>query len=85
MTTEETVEQRETRLRAEAQYLPAWCAASWQREPYDPSYFETKDWSFLTPGLAHWFLIAMDYGVVEASDGGFKRGHSWSEGISRQV
>jgi len=40
------------------------------------------DWSFLTPGLAHWFLIAIDEGVVEVtSDGDFMCGSSQSEGI----
>jgi hypothetical protein len=63
------------------QYLPAWCASQALPEPLDPSTFIRPDWSFLTPGLAHWFLTAIDERVVEVSEGAFRRGDSWSEGI----
>jgi hypothetical protein len=75
-------EQLEVRDRVLDQYLPAWCASSSRPQPLDPAAFiGPPDWSFLTPGLAHWFLIAIDKGVVEVSDGDFRRGSSWSEGI----
>jgi hypothetical protein len=76
----ETSEQREVRDRVLRQYLPAWCASP-HPQPLNPEAFIPPDWSFLTPGLAHWFLIAIDEGVVEVSDGAFGRGPSWSEGI----
>jgi hypothetical protein len=81
----EDVSTQQVRDRVLDQYLPAWCAAPYQPEPYDPSAFVSPDWSFLTPGLAHWFLIAMDKGVVEVSEGAFKLGNSWSEGIFEQA
>jgi hypothetical protein len=75
-------EQREVRERVLGQYLPLWCSASSQPRPLDPLAFIAPDWSFLTPGLAHWFLIAIDEGAVEVtSDGDFMRGSSYSEGI----
>jgi hypothetical protein len=74
-------EQLEVRKRTVGRYLPAWCASDSRPEPLDPSAFIGPDWSFLTPGLAHWFLTAIDEGVVEVSNGGFRRGNSWSEGI----
>jgi hypothetical protein len=58
-------EQREVRRRVLADYFPAWCAA---RETRDPSAFD-PDWSFLTPGLARWFLAAIDQHVSEVRDG----------------
>ena len=76
-----TIEQLVVRERVLGEYLPAWCAASWQRQTFDPAAFRPdQDWSFLTPGLAHWFLIAIDEGVVEVSEGTFSRG-AWSTGI----
>lgn len=79
-----TIEQQVVRDRVLREYLPAWCAASWQPQPLDPSAFRPdQDWSFLTPGLAHWFLLAIDEGVVEASEGAFRRG-TWSERIFEQ-
>jgi hypothetical protein len=77
----ETSAQVEVRDRVVKQYLPAWCASAARPEPLDPSAFVSPDWSFLTPGLADWFLRAIDERVVEVSDGGFRRGHHWSEGI----
>ena len=77
-------EQGEVRDRVLGQYLPAWCASPYRPEPMDPSAFKPPDWSFLTPDLAHWFLIAIDERVVEVSDGGFRCGSSWSEGIFEQ-
>ena len=57
--------QRELRHRVLANYLPEWCAAKHGR---DASAF-SPDWSFLTPGLARWFLTAVDEQVVEIRDG----------------
>ena len=63
----EASEQREVRKRVETEYLPAWCMAN--RPPVDPSRFR-PDWSFLTPGLAHWFLEAtVDGDIVQVQDG----------------
>jgi hypothetical protein len=64
--TEETTEQREVRERVQTQYLPAWCAA--QRAPVNSATFE-PDWSFLTHGLAGWFLRAIDERVVAIENG----------------
>jgi hypothetical protein len=50
----------------------------------DPKGFFAQDWSFLTPGLAYWFLVAIDENVVEVNHGDFKLGASWSEGIFEQ-
>ena len=78
----EESEQREIRDRVLRQYLPVWCASPSRPAPLDPSAFDSPDWSFLTPGLAHWFLIAIDERVVDVtSDGDFVRGSSFSEGI----
>jgi hypothetical protein len=68
-------------MRTVAQYLPAWCSSDDRPEPLSPSAFIAPDWSFLTPGLARWFLAAVDERVVEVNDGAFRRGDSWSEGI----
>jgi hypothetical protein len=79
-----TIEQEIVRARVLGEYLPDWCAAPWQPERYDPAFFRPdQDWSFLTPGLAHWFLVAIDEGVVEVSEGDFWRNSS-SEGIFEQ-
>ena len=76
----ETREQRVVRERFVDQYLPDWCAS--RPQPLDPSNFVAPDWSFLTPGLARWFLGAIDEGVVEArSDGEFMLGSSYPDGI----
>jgi hypothetical protein len=72
-------EQREVQERVR-QYLPVWCAS--QPKPLDSSAFIAPDWSFLTSGLARWFLVAIDENVVEVTkDGNFMRGDSYSEGI----
>jgi hypothetical protein len=82
-------EHSEVRDRVLKHYLPAWCASPHRpkNETLEPSLFEhpKDDWSFLTPGLAHWFLIAIDEGVVEVRDGDFYRGASSSEGIFEQA
>jgi hypothetical protein len=76
------VEQREVCDRVLDQYVPAWCASPSRPARLDPLAFDHPDWSFLTPGLAHWFLIAVDQGVVEVtSNGDFIRGSSFSEGL----
>jgi hypothetical protein len=80
----ESLEVREVRDRVVGQYLPAWCASHFRPESLDPSAFKPPDWAFLTLGLAHWFLTAIDEGFVEVSDGGFRCGSSWSEGIFEQ-
>jgi hypothetical protein len=54
-------EQLEVRERTVGQYLLACCASHSRPERLDPS---ALIWSFLTPGLAHWFLTAIDEGVV---------------------
>jgi hypothetical protein len=83
--TTDSSEQIELRDRVVRQYLPAWCASDYRLELMEPALFVTPDWRFLTPGLAHWFLTAIDEGVVEVSDGHFGRGDSWSEGIFEQA
>ena len=75
-----TIEQQVVQDRVLGEYLPAWCASPHRPRRLDPSLI-VPNWSFLTPGLARWFLIAIDEGVVEVSDGGFRCGSSWSEGI----
>ena len=78
--TSDTCEQREVRRRVLDEYLPAWCSSPSRPDPLDPTAFRAQDWLFLTPGLAYWFLVAMENGVkVEGGD--FKLGDSWSEGI----
>jgi len=57
--------QREVRRRVLVDYLPAWCA---MKKTRDASAF-SSDWSFLTSGLAHWFLTAVDEQVVEIQNG----------------
>lgn len=59
-------EQREVHRRVAKEYLPAWCAAN--RRRVDSSSFR-PDWSFLTAGLAEWFLAALDAHVVTIQDG----------------
>jgi hypothetical protein len=83
MTTGDTGEQREVRDRVVRQYHPAWCAAPYHKQPFDPSAF-VDDWDFLTPGLAHWFLLAIDEGVVEVTSHGDisdRRGSAYTDGI----
>ena len=76
----ETAAQRAVRERVVDQYLPDWCAS--RAQPFDPSNFVTPDWSFLTPGIARWFLSAIDEGVVEAtSDGNLWLGGATPDGI----
>lgn len=59
-------EQREIHERIASSYLTLWCAA--HETPPDASTFN-PDWSFLTPGIAHWLLRAIDERVVEIRDG----------------
>ena len=48
--------------------LPKWCAA----RGMDPSAFISPDWSFLTDGVARWFLDAVEREYVKAGErGGF--------------
>jgi hypothetical protein len=80
----DSVEQLEFRRRVIEQYLPAWCASyPPPAGPFDPLNFVVHDdWSFPTPGIARWFLTAIDEGVVEATEhGGFLLGESWPDGI----
>jgi hypothetical protein len=77
-------EQRDVRKRVLHQYLPKWCASPSRPHPLDPKGFFAQDWSFLTPGLAYWFLVAIDENVVDVNHGDFKLGASWSEGIFEQ-
>src|SRR3989442_15567817 len=58
-------EQREVQRRVGTHYFPAWCAVQNTR---DASAFD-PDWSFLTPGLARWFLTAIDEQVADVRDG----------------
>lgn len=58
-------EEREFRRRVVDDYFPAWCAV---RETRDASLFD-PDWSFVPPGLARWFLIAANEGVIDVRDG----------------
>lgn len=62
----ETHEQREVRRRVEDSYFPAWCAA--QAVDVDVAAF-SPDWSFLSPGIAFWFLRAIDDGVLDLRNG----------------
>jgi hypothetical protein len=79
---DESTQQREVRDRVLAQYLSAWCTARSRPAPLNPSAFIAPDWSFLTPGLARWFLAAIDEGVVNVtSDADFEVGGSYCEGI----
>lgn len=59
-------EQAEVRERVLGRYLPGWCAA--QKTAVDASVL-TPDWSFLTDGVARWFLAAIDQDVVAIVDG----------------
>jgi hypothetical protein len=79
----DSVEQLEFRKRVIEQYLPAWCASYPPPEgPYDPLNFVVhNDWSFPTPGIAQWFLTAVDEGIVETAERGFTLGGSWADGI----
>lgn len=65
MTVGDSDAERELRHRVLTEYLPAWCAV---KDGRDASAFN-PDWSFLTPGLARWFLTAIDEQVVEIRDG----------------
>lgn len=78
-------ELRRVRERVVREYLPTWCASHWRPHPLDPKAFVKPDWSFLTPGLAYWFLVAIDNGVVKVIQGDFSRGSSWSEGVFEQA
>lgn len=53
---------REVRERVHARYFPAWSAVK-------PSELADPDWSFLTEGVAHWFLVALDEGVIDVVSG----------------
>ena len=57
--------QHEARRRVLTDYFPSWCAVKKAR---DASAFD-PDWSFLTPGLAHWFLTAIDEQLVDVRNG----------------
>jgi|SRR5579859_1866635 len=75
-------EQRDVRERVLRCWLPAWCRAPFRPAPLNPSAFMTTDWSFLTPGIAHWFLAAIDADVVEVTENAdFRLGNSASEGL----
>ena len=47
-------------------YFPEWCAA--QTSVVDASAFKAE-WSFLTDGIARWFLAAIDNEVVSIGSG----------------
>jgi len=61
----ESDEQHEVQRRVLTHYFPEWCAARKTRNAaaFDP------DWSFLTVGIARWFLRAIDEGVVDVLEG----------------
>jgi hypothetical protein len=67
-------------------YLPAWCASAARPQVMDPALFVPPDWSFLTVGLARWFLAAVDEHIVSVTAGGdFMLGSSKSEGLFEQA
>jgi hypothetical protein len=76
-----TIEQQVVRDLVVNEYLPAWCAS--RARTLDPSNFKIPDWSsFLTPGVARWFLAAIDEGVVEVtSEGDLVLGGTYPDGI----